>query len=37
MFDHVKHVEGWMTLACYVYDPFYILQGDDDYNMWHVI
>jgi hypothetical protein len=23
MFDHVKHVEGWMTFACHVYDSFY--------------
>jgi hypothetical protein len=23
MFDHVKCVEGWMTLACHVYDSFY--------------
>jgi hypothetical protein len=23
MFDHVKRVEGWMTIACYVYDYFY--------------
>jgi hypothetical protein len=23
MFDHVKHVEGWTTLACHVYDSFY--------------
>jgi hypothetical protein len=37
MFDHVKHMEGWMTLACHVYDLFYILQGDDDCNMWHII
>jgi hypothetical protein len=22
MFDHVKHVEGWMTFAYYVYDFF---------------
>jgi hypothetical protein len=23
MFDHVNHVEGWMTFAYYVYDSFY--------------
>ncbi len=23
MFDHVKRVQGWMTMACHVYDPFY--------------
>ncbi len=23
MFDHVKHVEDWTTLACHVYDSFY--------------
>jgi hypothetical protein len=23
MFDHVKHVEGWMTVACHAYDFFY--------------
>jgi hypothetical protein len=23
MFDHVKHVEGWTTLTCHVYDSFY--------------
>jgi hypothetical protein len=23
MFDHLKHVEGWTTLACHVYDSFY--------------
>ncbi len=23
MFDHVKRVEGWMTLAWYVYDSFH--------------
>jgi hypothetical protein len=23
MFDHVKHVKGWMTLAYHVYDFFY--------------
>jgi hypothetical protein len=23
MFDHVKHVKGWTTLACHVYDFFY--------------
>jgi hypothetical protein len=23
MFDNVKHVEGWMTFACHVYDSFY--------------
>jgi hypothetical protein len=23
MFDRVKHVEGWTTLACHVYDSFY--------------
>jgi hypothetical protein len=21
--DHVKHVEGWTTFACHVYDSFY--------------
>jgi hypothetical protein len=23
MFDHVKHVVGRTTMACYVYDPVY--------------
>jgi hypothetical protein len=23
MFDHVKCVDGWMTLTCHVYDPTY--------------
>jgi len=23
MFDHCKHVEGWTTMACHVYDPIY--------------
>jgi hypothetical protein len=23
MFDHVKRVKGWTTLACHVYDCFY--------------
>ncbi len=23
MFNYVKHVEGWTTLACHVYDYFY--------------
>jgi hypothetical protein len=23
MFDHVKRVQGWMTMACHVYDPIY--------------
>jgi hypothetical protein len=23
MFDHVKHVQGWMTMACHIYDPIY--------------
>jgi len=23
MFDHVKRVEGWMALACHVYNSFY--------------
>jgi hypothetical protein len=23
MFDHVKHVQGWMAMACHVYDPIY--------------
>jgi hypothetical protein len=23
MFDHVKCVDGWMTLACHVYDLIY--------------
>ncbi len=23
MFDHVKHVEGWTTHTCHVYDSFY--------------
>ncbi len=23
MFDHVKHVQGWTTMACHVYDPIY--------------
>jgi hypothetical protein len=22
MFDHIKRVEGWMTLTCHVYDFF---------------
>ncbi len=37
IFDRVKHMEGWITFACRVYDPFYILQDDDDCNMWRVI
>jgi hypothetical protein len=23
MFNHVKCVQGWMTMACHVYDPIY--------------
>jgi hypothetical protein len=23
MFDHVKCVQGWMVMACHVYDPIY--------------
>jgi hypothetical protein len=23
MFDHVKHVAGWTTMVCHVYDPAY--------------
>ncbi len=23
MFDHCKHVLGWITMACHVYDPNY--------------
>jgi uncharacterized membrane protein len=23
MFEHVKHVDGWMTLIYYVYDSIY--------------
>ncbi len=23
MFHHVKHVQGWMTLDCHVYDQVY--------------
>lgn len=23
MFDHVKYDEGWMTMACHVYDLVY--------------
>jgi hypothetical protein len=23
MFDHVKGVQGWTTMACHVYDPIY--------------
>jgi hypothetical protein len=23
MFNHVKRVQGWTTMACHVYDPFY--------------
>ncbi len=23
MFDHVKRVQGWMTMACHVYDLVY--------------
>jgi hypothetical protein len=23
MFDHCKHVLGWTTMACHVYDPNY--------------
>jgi hypothetical protein len=23
MFDHVKHVQGWIAMACHVYDPIY--------------
>jgi hypothetical protein len=23
MFDHIKHVQGWMTMACHVYNPVY--------------
>jgi hypothetical protein len=23
MFDHVKHLEDWMTFTCHMYDPFY--------------
>ncbi len=23
MFDHVKNVDGWTTMACHVYDPVY--------------
>ncbi len=23
MFDHIKRVQGWMTMACMVYDPVY--------------
>jgi hypothetical protein len=23
MFNHVKHVQGWMTMACHIYDPVY--------------
>ncbi len=23
MFDHLKHVVGWIIMACHVYDPMY--------------
>jgi hypothetical protein len=23
MFDHVKHVQEWTTVACHIYDPIY--------------
>jgi hypothetical protein len=24
MFNHCKHVLGWSTMACHVYDPNYV-------------
>jgi hypothetical protein len=23
MFDHIKRFQGWMTMACHIYDPIY--------------
>jgi hypothetical protein len=23
MFDYIKHVQGWMTMACHIYDQIY--------------
>jgi hypothetical protein len=23
MFDHIKHVQGWMTMSYHIYDPVY--------------
>jgi hypothetical protein len=23
MFDHIMRVQGWMTMACHIYDPIY--------------
>ncbi len=23
MFDHIKHVQGWTTMACHIYDLVY--------------
>jgi hypothetical protein len=34
MFDHVKRVQGWMTMACHVYDPiYYKVMSIAIYNM----
>jgi len=34
MFDHVKHVQGWTTTACHVYDPIYCkIMSIAIYNM----
>jgi hypothetical protein len=27
MFDHVKHIAGWTTMACHVYDPQHVVKS----------
>jgi hypothetical protein len=41
MFDHVKHVVGWTTMACHVYNPTYykvmtiaVCDMEDQQVMW---
>jgi hypothetical protein len=34
MFNHVKHVQDWMTMACHVYDLiYYKIMSIAIYNM----
>jgi hypothetical protein len=34
MFDHFKHIVGWTTMVCHVFD---MLQSHDHCNLQHAI